>query len=209
MKSRILANEKHIAANTADIGTLQDDVEQNTKDIAGLKTGKKDMQTAKSDPTANGTTITAIDTISQNAQGVITATKKTIRSATTSQTGVVKLNNTLTSTSTTEALTAAMGNSIYNNAAIFVNGLGADYVINTSDFKRFGIYHVASFDKSCSPNIAVYNESIDTGDWTLHTLYAGDQNWTVFFCVTPRRNDLFLGFCWNGGFKGWRAVVLK
>ena len=42
-------------------------------------------QTAKSDPTASGTTITAIDTITQNENGDITATKKTIRSATTSQ----------------------------------------------------------------------------------------------------------------------------
>ncbi len=48
-------------------------------------------QTAKSDPTASGTTITAIDTISQNSNGDITATKKTIRGATTSQTGVVQL----------------------------------------------------------------------------------------------------------------------
>ena len=48
-------------------------------------------QTAKTDPTASGTTITAIDTITQNSNGDITATKKTIRGATTSQTGVVKL----------------------------------------------------------------------------------------------------------------------
>ena len=48
-------------------------------------------QTAKSDPTASGTTITAIDTIVQNSNGDITATKKTIRGATTSQTGIVQL----------------------------------------------------------------------------------------------------------------------
>lgn len=48
-------------------------------------------QTAKTDPTASGTTITAIDTITQNSNGDITATKKTIRGATTSQTGVVQL----------------------------------------------------------------------------------------------------------------------
>ena len=50
----------------------------------------KTTQTAKTDPTASGTTITAIDTISQNANGVITATKKTIRSASGTQTGVVQ-----------------------------------------------------------------------------------------------------------------------
>lgn len=49
----------------------------------------KPTQTAKSDPTASGTSITFIDTISQDAKGVITATKKTVRSASDSQSGVV------------------------------------------------------------------------------------------------------------------------
>lgn len=48
-------------------------------------------QTAKTDPTASGTTIDAIASITQNINGDITATKKTIRGATTSQTGVVQL----------------------------------------------------------------------------------------------------------------------
>ena len=50
----------------------------------------KTTQTAKTDPTASGTTITAIDSISQDTNGVITATKKTIRSASGTQTGVVQ-----------------------------------------------------------------------------------------------------------------------
>ena len=62
-------------------------------------------QTAKSDPTASGTTITAIDSISQNENGDITASKKTIRSATTSQTGVVQLLDSHTSTATDKAAT--------------------------------------------------------------------------------------------------------
>ena len=41
--------------------------------------GKKNTQTAVSDPTADGTSATFIATISQNTQGVITATKKTVR----------------------------------------------------------------------------------------------------------------------------------
>lgn len=51
----------------------------------------KIKQAAKTDPTASGVTITAIDTITQNSNGEITATKKTIRSGTTSQTGIVQL----------------------------------------------------------------------------------------------------------------------
>ena len=54
-------------------------------DLGNLKT----KQTAVSDPSASGTTITAIATISQDANGVITATKKTIQSASQSQDGVM------------------------------------------------------------------------------------------------------------------------
>lgn len=64
-------------------------------------------QTAKSDPSASGTTITAIDTISQNSNGDITATKKTIRGATTSQTGVVQLAGSIGATVASENNKAA------------------------------------------------------------------------------------------------------
>lgn len=64
-------------------------------------------QTAKSDPTASGTTITAIDSISQDSNGEITATKKTIRSATTSQTGVVQLAGSIGATVSSENNKAA------------------------------------------------------------------------------------------------------
>ena len=40
--------------------------------------GKKDVQTAVSDPSASGTSLTFIKTISQNTQGVITPTKATV-----------------------------------------------------------------------------------------------------------------------------------
>ena len=64
-------------------------------------------QTAKSDPTASGTTITAIDTITQNSNGDITATKKTIRGATTSHTGVVQLAGSIGATVASENNKAA------------------------------------------------------------------------------------------------------
>ena len=67
----------------------------------------KPKQTAKSDPTASGTTITAIDTITQNSNGDITATKKTIRGATTSQTGVVQLAGSIGATVASENNKAA------------------------------------------------------------------------------------------------------
>ena len=68
--------------------------------------GKKNTQSAVSDPSASGTSTTFIKTISQNAQGVITATKASI-----------PLNDTLTSSSTLEALTAKQGKILNDNKA--------------------------------------------------------------------------------------------
>ena len=57
--------------------------------LGGDVSNYKTVQAAKSDPTASGTTLTAIATISQDTNGVITATKKTIQSASASQNGVM------------------------------------------------------------------------------------------------------------------------
>ncbi len=54
-----------------------------------LNTNKKNIQTAVSDPTASGTDVSFIANISQNVQGVITATKKTVSEATTSAAGLM------------------------------------------------------------------------------------------------------------------------
>ncbi len=54
-----------------------------------LNTNKKNIQTAVSDPTASGTDVSFIASISQDAQGVITATKKTVSEATTSDAGLM------------------------------------------------------------------------------------------------------------------------
>ena len=64
----------------------------------------KALQTAKTSPTASGTAISFIDTVSQDANGEITATKKSVRQATTNQTGVVQLSSATNSAS--EALAA-------------------------------------------------------------------------------------------------------
>lgn len=70
-------------------------------DLSGYKT----VQTAVSDPTASGTGITFIATISQDTNGVITPTKQTVRTGSTSQTGVLQLTDSVSSTSTTTAAT--------------------------------------------------------------------------------------------------------
>ena len=48
----------------------------------------KTKQTAKNDPTADGTSITFIDSLTQDANGDVTATKKTVQSASASTSGV-------------------------------------------------------------------------------------------------------------------------
>ena len=64
---------------------LGDSITIPTTDISG----KKNIQSAVSDPTASGNGLTFISTITQNTQGVITATKKTVQSASANQSGVV------------------------------------------------------------------------------------------------------------------------
>ena len=56
-------------------------------DLSGYKT----KQSAKSDPTASGTATSFIATISQDANGEITATKKNLPTASTSAAGIVQL----------------------------------------------------------------------------------------------------------------------
>lgn len=55
--------------------------------------GYKTTQTAVNDPSTSGTGITYISSISQNTNGVITATKSTVRDASSTQSGVVSTGN--------------------------------------------------------------------------------------------------------------------
>ena len=83
-------------------------------------------QTAKTDPTASGTTLTAIATISQDSNGDITATKKTIQSATTSQQGVVQLAGSIGATVDSENNKAASEKAVRDS----INALDAEKTSN-------------------------------------------------------------------------------
>lgn len=61
--------------DTADIGDINDNMDS----LDTAVSGKKDKQTVVTDPTASGTALTFIDTLSQNANGVITPTKKSVK----------------------------------------------------------------------------------------------------------------------------------
>jgi hypothetical protein len=72
----ITATKKNVTIDTA-LSTSSTNPVQN-KVINSALSGKKDTQTAVSDPTASGTSITFIASITQNEQGVISPTKKTV-----------------------------------------------------------------------------------------------------------------------------------
>lgn len=85
---------------------------------SGYRTSNfKTVQTAVQDPTASGDTVEFISNITQNANGVISASKKTVRSATTAVAGIVQLTDSHTSTSTTTAATPKNVKEAYDLAA--------------------------------------------------------------------------------------------
>jgi hypothetical protein len=65
------------------------DANGNITDSGHTHTDYKTVQTATTDPTANGNAVAFIDTLTQNAQGVITATKKTVTSASSATAGLM------------------------------------------------------------------------------------------------------------------------
>ena len=95
--------DKVQGAMTGNLAAL--DAEGNLTD-SGSKVGDfKTKQTAVTDPSASGTGLEFISSVSQNANGEMTANKKSVQDGTTAQKGVVKLNNAIDSSSTTEAAT--------------------------------------------------------------------------------------------------------
>ena len=67
--------------------------------------GYKPIQEPVASPTASGTAMQFIESVSQDATGRMTAIKKTVQDGTTSQKGVVQLEDSHTSTSTSKAAT--------------------------------------------------------------------------------------------------------
>lgn len=111
----------------------------------------KIKQTAVSDPTASGTTLTAIATISQNANGEITATKKTIQSATTSQSGVVQLAGSIGSTVSSENNKAASEKAVRDA----INALDAE--VTSSDGTNVQVKVTETDGKVSAVNITTDN----------------------------------------------------
>ena len=93
----------------------------------------KTVQLVKPSPSASGDTVTAIDTVAQDENGELTATKKNIRQGTTSQKGIVQLSDATNSTSTTLAATANAVKTAYDLAASKQDAVSTD-----TDSSEFG-----------------------------------------------------------------------
>ena len=70
-------------------GDAETDYRTGNINLTPANIGSKATQNAVSDPSASGTSVTFIDSISQNAQGVISPTKKTVATASQSADGLM------------------------------------------------------------------------------------------------------------------------
>lgn len=110
----------HVSTNTYKFDLLSGFV-----DLSNYKT----KQTAVADPTASGHSLEFIATVSQDTNGEITVEKKTVQDGTTVQKGVVQLEDSYTSTSTT---TAATPNSVKGGFDV-LDAVKADKVTGASN----------------------------------------------------------------------------
>ena len=90
----------------------------------------KKIQTAVSSPAASNTDISFIDTVSQDTQGKITATKKTVRDASASQSGIVSI-----------GVQTFAGNKTFNGNVVLNKGASV-YVAGQTDL----VFNTASAD---------------------------------------------------------------
>lgn len=95
--------DKVQGATSGDLAAL--DANGNLTDSDYKVSDFKTKQTAVPDPSASGSGLEFISSVSQNANGEVATSKKSVQDGTTSQKGVVKLNNAINSSSTTEAAT--------------------------------------------------------------------------------------------------------
>lgn len=122
--------------------TTVDNITTYTWEWLGAESSFKLVQTAVTDPTAASTTSTTfIDTISQDTQGVITATKKTLPTASTSVAGIIKIGTTEND--------AAKGNHTHN------------YLANTNKgSKTQPIYITSNAAATCEYMFPIYYDNL-------------------------------------------------
>lgn len=153
----------------------------------------KTTQTAVSDPTANGTAVSFIASIQQNANGNITATKKTVQTADANHDGLMSASNYSKLSSLTQ-YTAGNGINIGANGELSIdttvlpqpqaNVAYADvtYNVQTAD----NVSGSVSIDGS--KPIHVLTLTGDVTAVTLSTLPSEGHSTHVFFCSSQQRS---------------------
>lgn len=137
---------------------------------AAVAAAYKPKQTAKTSPAAATTeAYQFIDSISQDTNGVITATKKTMRKATTSAPGMVQLNDNIDSTRTDHAATANALRIVAENADAAIDAANAAGVAATDAEAKATAVATAATN---------YTDSVAAPIWSY---VLGD---TVWFAVT-------------------------
>jgi len=168
--------------------------------------GAKAVQSAVSDPTASGTGLTFIDSISQDAQGVITPTKKTVAGATQSADGLMsstdkaKLDG-IASGAQVNSITGVKGNaeSSYRTGNVNLTPANIGAVAKSGDAMTGGIALDTGDDYTTAPSSNDFNAmhtARDSGGvyrgGLYSTRYTNGKYGTILF--TRRDSNTFVEF---------------
>ena len=154
------------------------DVNGNLADSGSKASDFKTTQTAVTDPTASGNAISFIDSISQNTNGVITPTKKTVQSASSSQAGVMSAADKVALDGVQDALAIVVSGdtapaNIASGAYIFLKG----HITLAS-----GGYHataaISSGDTISSSNVTADSDGIANALNSKCVLFDGNTTFT-------------------------------
>ena len=152
----------------------------------------KVVQSAVSSPSASGNATAFIDTIKQDTNGVITATKKNITTASTSAYGITKLSSATNSTSEALAATPKAVKIAYDKAATAQTIAEGKWAYNEDTIKAVKVNNATYADSAgtavdqTARNAAATAQSTADGKWTAVTattaatgivkLVTGDMN---------------------------------
>ena len=180
-----------LLAGKSDTGHNHDESYYTRSLVDSLLAGKKDTQSSVPDPAVSGTAISFIDSIVQDAQGKISATKKTVQNASSSQNGLMakgdksKLDGMAMvsfGTCDTAAGTAAKVVTISNASWQLKVGsvIGVKFT-NTNTFSATADSHVSlNVNSTGAKNIYYSNTSAPTGTNTTAFGYAGRITWYMY-----------------------------
>ena len=179
--------------------------------LLGDESSYKVKQTAKADPTASTTTSTTfIDTISQDANGVITATKKTLPTASTTVAGITKVG-------------ASGGAAAYSHTHSYLantNTGAADRPIYiTGNAPAQTTYRMSGTNTTATTAIAITTD-LPTGNWYVNgtseiynindgVVYAEQYNssWIHEIYGDYRTGQIAVRGKNNGTWQAWRKVL--